>query len=709
MDDFVLLGLVAAAALLLGPIGFFVAIGHGRRIAELERAAGASLTTLEARIASLEAAEVGAKSAVNIPPPPLVRAPAFAPPPPIVEGPPPIVSAPAITAPEKAREAASAEVAEDATAPPGSARARSSSLEEALGARWTVWVGGVALALGALLLVRYSIEQGFFGPGLRVLLGLALGCALVGAGEAMRRRESAPARFAGVASADVPAALTAAGTVAAFGSVYAAHALYGFIGPGLAFVALGAIGVAAMAAAALHGPALAALGLVGSLAAPLLVASERPNAWPVAVYVGVVVAAAYWLARLRRWAVARALRRGGRGGVGARAAPRRVAGRAGLLSRRARRAGLADRAGRGGLRLRLAWRPGERQRASGWRRSARADRLCDRGRRRLLCRSSGRAFRRRLDLGARRRDRDFRRDRLRQGGGRRRERARRRLGARGDGGMAERRRGGSGVGAARGLAHDPMGGADATRPVCPRLDRRRPRRRRLGRQTSFRRRGSAPRARLGLRGDSRRDAARRSADRQCAPVRRRRVDADGGGGGDRRRASRRGLHSLSASPRRPGIAGDAARPWRLGRRDDRRARRRTGVRPRRGRAHRRPGVRRGGDRVCVEAARDWRAALGDSGARRRRRRPSRLGAPHRRGGAFADADLQLAAVRLWRAGAGVRRGRAVPSPWRRGYADAGLRRSGGSVRGVPDVFRNPPRDERRRPLRAGIGPRRTER
>src|SRR3984957_8251198 len=156
-------------------------------------------------------------------------------------------------------------------------------------------------ALGALLLVRYSIERGFFGPGARIVLGLILAAALVAAGEYLRRREGAPPSVRGVPVAYVPGVLTAAGTVAAFGSIYAAHALYGFIGPGVAFLALGATGLAAMLAAALHGPALAGLGLLGSLAAPLLVASDRPEPWPVVVYVAVVVAAAYWLARARHW------------------------------------------------------------------------------------------------------------------------------------------------------------------------------------------------------------------------------------------------------------------------------------------------------------------------------------------------------------------------------------------------------------------------
>ena len=32
-------------------------------------------------------------------------------------------------------------------------------LEEKLGTRWAVWVGGVALALGGAFLVRYAIEE----------------------------------------------------------------------------------------------------------------------------------------------------------------------------------------------------------------------------------------------------------------------------------------------------------------------------------------------------------------------------------------------------------------------------------------------------------------------------------------------------------------------------------------------------------------------
>ncbi len=151
-----------------------------------------------------------------------------------------------------------------------SAAAPGTTLEERLGTRWAVWVGGLALALGGVLLVRYSIEQGIFGPGVRVALGALFALALVAAGEWFRRSERATP-IGAVPAAHIPSILTAAGTISAFGTVYAAHALYQFIGPATAFVMLGAIGIATMLAAALHGPALAGLGLAGSFVVPLLI------------------------------------------------------------------------------------------------------------------------------------------------------------------------------------------------------------------------------------------------------------------------------------------------------------------------------------------------------------------------------------------------------------------------------------------------------
>jgi uncharacterized membrane protein len=183
---------------------------------------------------------------------------------------------------------------------PPAATAPVTTLEERLGTRWAVWVGGLALALGGVLLVRYSIEQGVFGPGVRVALGSLFSLALVVAGEWFRRSDRG-APVGAIPAAHIPSILTAAGTISAFGTVYAAHALYQFIGPVAAFLTLGAIGIATMLAAALHGPALAGLGLAGAFAVPLLIESQQPNPWALVLYLAVVASAAYALARLRRW------------------------------------------------------------------------------------------------------------------------------------------------------------------------------------------------------------------------------------------------------------------------------------------------------------------------------------------------------------------------------------------------------------------------
>ncbi|MEQ1652219.1 MAG: DUF2339 domain-containing protein [Hyphomicrobium sp.] len=191
-------------------------------------------------------------------------------------------------------------VAPVATPPPTQQAKSRESFEQTLGTQWAVWAGGLALALGGLFLVRYSIEAGLVGPGVRVIMGLLLAGGLITAGEWFRRTET-QIPIEALPQAHIPSILTAAGTVVAFGTIYAAHALYGFIGPALAFIALGATGIAAMLAAAIHGPALAGLGLAGAYIAPLLVQSNVPNPWPVVLYLAVVAAAAYLLARTRRW------------------------------------------------------------------------------------------------------------------------------------------------------------------------------------------------------------------------------------------------------------------------------------------------------------------------------------------------------------------------------------------------------------------------
>lgn len=176
----------------------------------------------------------------------------------------------------------------------------SQDFESLLGARWTVWVGACALALGGLFLVRYSIEQGYFGPAMRVVSGLAFSILLAFAGEYLRRRFP-DFHIPDFENAPVAALLTAVATMSAFGTLYAAHALYGLLGPGATFVCLALVGLMAVLAAALHGPWLAGLGLLGAMATPLLVKSTSPEPWILVIYLMIVATTGYLTAHLRDW------------------------------------------------------------------------------------------------------------------------------------------------------------------------------------------------------------------------------------------------------------------------------------------------------------------------------------------------------------------------------------------------------------------------
>lgn len=235
-----------------------------------------------------EAVEIAPEATAAAPPPVEEAAPAEEP-----EAP-----APVTPEPEQPRPVTSPVPAIQAAAPQPAPQGK--DFEEALGSRWAVWVGGVALALGGLFLVRYSIEQNLLNPPTRIALGGLFALALIGAGEWLRRRERS-FDLMGIPSANVPSILTAAGSCTAFASAYAAYALYDLIGPATTFVLLGLIALLTMIAATLHGPALAALGLLGAMGSPLLVSSKEPEPWALVIYLAFVVLAAYGVARMRLW------------------------------------------------------------------------------------------------------------------------------------------------------------------------------------------------------------------------------------------------------------------------------------------------------------------------------------------------------------------------------------------------------------------------
>ncbi|MFG1358805.1 DUF2339 domain-containing protein [Xanthobacter pseudotagetidis] len=313
MDELVWLVLLVLAFPVMAIVALVLSLKHRGRIRSLEE----KVAQLDQRLQAAGLGQIPPSEALVPPSPPgsplarfdprnaaseAVSAPGEAvPPPPDGPG---TTGAPPLVPAQVAGEAPRPTVPEPAWMQPRPPtvplRERFAGFEERLGARWAVWVGGIALALGGVFLVRYAVEQDLIGPLARVVLGLLLAALLLGAGEWLRRVDRKDG-FAGLPAAHVPSVLTAAGTMTAFGSLYAAYELYHLIAPGAAFVLLALTGIATVFAALLHGPALAVLGFAGAAATPLLVTSSDPNAYGVAILIIAVGASALAVARLKRW------------------------------------------------------------------------------------------------------------------------------------------------------------------------------------------------------------------------------------------------------------------------------------------------------------------------------------------------------------------------------------------------------------------------
>ncbi|HXQ52953.1 MAG TPA: DUF2339 domain-containing protein [Stellaceae bacterium] len=174
-------------------------------------------------------------------------------------------------------------------------------LEERLMRRWIAWLGALALALGIVFLVKYTIERGLFGPAARVASGIVLGLALLAAGEWTRRHKPVLAAGLPLEPDYIPPGLSAAGIVGLFASVYAGHALYALIPAAVAFALLAGVAAAAALLSLVHGQLMALLGFVGGYVAPALIETPNPSAAGLLLYVFLVTAGALVLLRWQRW------------------------------------------------------------------------------------------------------------------------------------------------------------------------------------------------------------------------------------------------------------------------------------------------------------------------------------------------------------------------------------------------------------------------
>src|SRR5262245_45250782 len=118
-------------------------------------------------------------------------------------------------------------------APPPPAAPRL-DLEQRLGARWATWVGIVAILFAVSFLLKWSFDNDVFPPRLRVSLGGVIGAALLLAGLRLHRRRDVPYLSEGLAGL---------GLGVLYLALWAAHGLYGLLGPSGAFAGMFAVTV----------------------------------------------------------------------------------------------------------------------------------------------------------------------------------------------------------------------------------------------------------------------------------------------------------------------------------------------------------------------------------------------------------------------------------------------------------------------------------
>ena len=160
-----------------------------------------------------------------------------------------------------------------------------------VGGNWLARIGVVALIFGVAFFISLAIDRGWLGEVERVLLGVAGGLALLGAGEYWRRRYGVWAQT-----------VTGGGLAILYLSVYGAFALYDLLSPTMAFTGFSLITLAGALLSLRHeAVAVAVFSILGGFATPLLLQERLPDQRLLLAYVLVLDVGVLALAGFRNW------------------------------------------------------------------------------------------------------------------------------------------------------------------------------------------------------------------------------------------------------------------------------------------------------------------------------------------------------------------------------------------------------------------------
>ncbi len=165
--------------------------------------------------------------------------------------------------------------------------------EQLVGVKLFSWIAGVALVFAAVFFLRYSIQQGWLGPPVRLAIGLAVGAGLLAASEMKGRRYAVTAN-----------ALDAAAIAILFSTIFAANALWHLLGQLPTFGLMVLITAVAVLLSLRHDSAFVALlGLVGGFATPILLSTGEDHPIGLFGYLLLLDVGLAWVSFRKRWSV----------------------------------------------------------------------------------------------------------------------------------------------------------------------------------------------------------------------------------------------------------------------------------------------------------------------------------------------------------------------------------------------------------------------
>ncbi|MGH1402855.1 MAG: DUF2339 domain-containing protein [Alphaproteobacteria bacterium] len=170
------------------------------------------------------------------------------------------------------------------------------NFEKQFGAKLPVWVGGIALALGAFYLVKYSIDNNLLSPAVRILFGEGLGIAFLFAARWIREKDKI------ANGVKIAQSLSGAGIAALYISTFAATSLYHFAPQIVGLGGMAVITAVAVTLSLRHGAPIALLGLVGGFITPALLSYNSDIPTPVLfLYLYIIFAGLMAVIKEKRW------------------------------------------------------------------------------------------------------------------------------------------------------------------------------------------------------------------------------------------------------------------------------------------------------------------------------------------------------------------------------------------------------------------------